>query len=193
MMNIKRNLYAYVAVCALAVTSVSAPLANAGTVAYTYDDLGRVSTATYPNGVVVQYQYDAADNRTYSGAPSATITVNVTSSTNLRTLANSIGYSGQSGVKFNFVVPSGTTITGPSGNGASGIATGTWPSGTTLSLSVSGKVYGGGGAGGAGAVSLTAGAAAPGVAGSNGGDAIYVQAPVTITIASGAALAAGGS
>ncbi|WP_217999680.1 RHS repeat domain-containing protein [Thauera butanivorans] len=35
----------------------------AGSVSYTYDQLGRVKTATYSNGVVITYTYDAAGNR----------------------------------------------------------------------------------------------------------------------------------
>ncbi len=45
----------------------------AGSVAYTYDSLGRLSTATYANGVVITYVYDASGNRTsytVTGAPS---------------------------------------------------------------------------------------------------------------------------
>lgn len=46
---------------------------QAGSVAYTYDSLGRLSKATYANGVVITYVYDAAGNRTsytVAGAPS---------------------------------------------------------------------------------------------------------------------------
>lgn len=35
----------------------------AGSVSYTYDQLGRVKTVTYSNGVVITYTYDAAGNR----------------------------------------------------------------------------------------------------------------------------------
>ncbi len=38
--------------------------ALSGSVSYTYDSLGRLKTATYSNGVVVTYVYDAAGNRT---------------------------------------------------------------------------------------------------------------------------------
>lgn len=50
---------------------LSAPL-YAGSVTYTYDSLGRLTQATYSNGVVIAYVYDAAGNRTsytVSGAP----------------------------------------------------------------------------------------------------------------------------
>lgn len=46
---------------------------QAGSVSYTYDSLGRLSKATYVNGVVITYVYDAAGNRTsytVAGAPS---------------------------------------------------------------------------------------------------------------------------
>ena len=36
----------------------------AASVAYQYDALGRIKTATYDNGVVITYYYDAAGNRT---------------------------------------------------------------------------------------------------------------------------------
>lgn len=38
--------------------------ARADTIAYTYDDLGRIKTATYSNGATITYSYDAAGNRT---------------------------------------------------------------------------------------------------------------------------------
>lgn len=38
--------------------------ALAGSVTYTYDALGRLKTATYSNGAVITYSYDAAGNRT---------------------------------------------------------------------------------------------------------------------------------
>lgn len=53
--------------------ATAASIALAGSVTYTYDTLGRLSKATYSNGVVVTYAYDAAGNRTVvtvTGAPS---------------------------------------------------------------------------------------------------------------------------
>lgn len=36
----------------------------ADTATYTYDSLGRLKTATFANGTVITYNYDAAGNRT---------------------------------------------------------------------------------------------------------------------------------
>ena len=46
-----------------ALIAQTAGTAHAGSVVYTYDSLGRLSTATY-GSVVVKYNYDAAGNRT---------------------------------------------------------------------------------------------------------------------------------
>jgi len=43
---------------------VAPALAVNGSVIYTYDALGRVSTASYDTGVCIIYTYDAAGNRT---------------------------------------------------------------------------------------------------------------------------------
>ena len=37
--------------------------AHAGQVSYQYDALGRVVRVVYPNGVIVEYTYDASGNR----------------------------------------------------------------------------------------------------------------------------------
>ncbi len=37
---------------------------QAGSVTYTYDSLGRLSTVTYSSGVTIIYLYDASGNRT---------------------------------------------------------------------------------------------------------------------------------
>jgi YD repeat-containing protein len=47
----------------LLTTAIAANAAN-GSVAYTYDALGRVTTASYDTGVIVIYSYDANGNRT---------------------------------------------------------------------------------------------------------------------------------
>lgn len=41
-----------------------ADAATAGTITYTYDDLGRLKTAVYSDGTTITYTYDAAGNRT---------------------------------------------------------------------------------------------------------------------------------
>ena len=48
---------------ALTILLVALPAA-AATVSYGYDNLGRLTSATYVDGTVIQYQYDAAGNRT---------------------------------------------------------------------------------------------------------------------------------
>lgn len=54
----------FAAKLAAALLTLGAANAIGGNVAYTYDNLGRLKTATYSNGVVVTYSYDAAGNRT---------------------------------------------------------------------------------------------------------------------------------
>ncbi|ENW93029.1 hypothetical protein F904_02972 [Acinetobacter dispersus] len=39
------------------------PSIYAGSVSYTYDNLGRVTKVTYSNGKSITYSYDAAGNR----------------------------------------------------------------------------------------------------------------------------------
>jgi YD repeat-containing protein len=48
---------------ALALALAGTPAVAAG-IAYTYDALGRLKTATYPDGKIVSYIYDASGNRT---------------------------------------------------------------------------------------------------------------------------------
>lgn len=38
--------------------------AQAGAIAYVYDQLGRLKRVTYPSGAVIEYSYDANGNRT---------------------------------------------------------------------------------------------------------------------------------
>jgi YD repeat-containing protein len=45
---------------------------HASGITYTYDALGRVLTATYDNGTVIFYNYDAAGNRTTQGVTCGT-------------------------------------------------------------------------------------------------------------------------
>src|SRR5256885_15041482 len=46
------------------VALVAAVPAVAGTISYTYDQLGRLSQTSYPNGAIIRYAYDANGNRT---------------------------------------------------------------------------------------------------------------------------------
>ena len=59
--------------CGLAARSA---FAQNGSVLYTYDALGRITTATYDTGVIVIYTYDSNGNRL-----SQTINVNTTTGT----------------------------------------------------------------------------------------------------------------
>lgn len=66
-------------ICAFAAAAIIAsPLAHAanGSVSYTYDALGRVTTASYDTGVCILYSYDANGNRL-----SETINVTVSGAT----------------------------------------------------------------------------------------------------------------
>lgn len=127
-----------------------------------------------------------SSNATVSVTVQANPTIMVTSAANLRTLANNAGYTGISGVQYQFEVPASATIMGSAGGGTA-IDTGTWPSGVTITLTVKGKVYGGGGTGGKGA-----GVTVSGSVGGNGGDAVSAHSPITITVNSGGAIAGGG-
>jgi len=48
----------------LALLAVLIPLGAVGSVIYTYDPLGRVTTGLYDNGLCIAYAYDANGNRT---------------------------------------------------------------------------------------------------------------------------------
>jgi YD repeat-containing protein len=55
-----------------AATAAMFSVAFAGSAAYVYDSLGRLSQVTYSNGTVIKYSYDAAGNRletVVTGAP----------------------------------------------------------------------------------------------------------------------------
>jgi hypothetical protein len=88
-------------------------------------------------------------NNIDSSGGTTTIQLTTGTSENLRTVANSHGYTGSSSANYTFVVGSGVTITGSAGSGI-GIDTGSWPAGVTLALQVNGIVRGGGGNGGNG-------------------------------------------
>jgi uncharacterized protein RhaS with RHS repeats len=49
---------------AMSVVLAAAVPAEAGTISYTYDQLGRLSQVAYPNGAIIRYLYDANGNRT---------------------------------------------------------------------------------------------------------------------------------
>ncbi|MFN3462432.1 MAG: RHS repeat domain-containing protein [Terricaulis sp.] len=175
--------------------SVTPTLAFADdTAEYFYDALGRLIRVELSDGTVVAYYYDAAGNRmtvTHGDdvAFNQTIQVTGTSPVNLRTLANQSGYLGSTNATITFQVGSTVTITGLAGgpNGGVAIDTGVWPSATksiSLTLQVSGKVYGGGGVG------ASSGQAAdnPGV----GGDAIYCRENINVTVNAGGQVRGGG-
>jgi hypothetical protein len=126
------------------------------------------------------------------GAPyTTTIDLVTTASTvNLRALADAAGYDGVSDATILFRVPNAVTITGLHNSGR-GIDTGSWPSDVTLNLDLEiqngGIVRGGGGDGGHGG-----NFAGSGDAGTNGGDAIYCQADIDVTIDVGGTVSGGG-
>lgn len=176
-------------------------LANSG---FEYDALGRLTKATLADGTTVYYRYDAAGNRTEvdsSGGPppppppfNATINVTGTAPVNLRSLADAAGYTGAQPATITFNVASGVTLMGVAGapNGGVAIDTGQWPTGTyplSLTLAVSGKVYGGGGSGGDGTTLIydpyPDTSLVNALPGGSGGDAVYCRIPITIIVNAG--------
>jgi len=61
-MRLIRRAFATVAV--LATLAGGIPVASSATIAFNYDNLGRLTTAIYDNGLCVTYSYDANGNRT---------------------------------------------------------------------------------------------------------------------------------
>jgi len=127
------------------------------------------------------------------GGFNQTIQVTGSGPVNLRTLANSAGYNGAENATVVFQVGSGVTVMGAAGStsaaGGLAIDTGTWPSGSytiSLSLEVSGKIYGGGGGGGKGAGGTN------GSIGTAGGDAVYCQENLSVLVNAGGEIKAGG-
>lgn len=109
---------------------VTAPAA-AGTTSYTYDALGRVITAIYPDGSTATYTYDAVGNRTVyvtaapsaptAGNVSATVAVNSSNdpiSLSITGVATSVAVS--TGPAHGTATASGTAITYTPTNGYSG-------------------------------------------------------------------------
>ena len=58
-----RRRFRLIAALMLALLAMRPAVAANGSVAYTYDALGRVTTASYDTGVCVVYSYDANGNR----------------------------------------------------------------------------------------------------------------------------------
>lgn len=121
--------------------------------------------------------------------PPTESTINLTTggSVNLRSIADTNGYTGGTNVIYHFVVPANVTIMGNAGGGV-GIDTGTWPSGATVTLVVNGTVLGGGGNGGKGGFGSTAGASS-----TYPGAGIICHFNMPITLASSGVLKGGGS
>ena len=182
----------------LASTGVAAglmtPSAFAETTQYRYDGLGRLVLVIFSDGSSVQYNYDAAGNRTSvvrsSTTPedtfTATIQITGTSGVNLRTLADAAGYTENKQANVTFQLGSGVTLTGANGAPAvHAIDSGNWPYTiyqTLLTLQISGSATGGGGNGGGG----------NGNAGGAGGDAVHCRLPMTVVVNSGGLLRGGG-
>src|SRR5260370_28994808 len=63
----QERLFIWISICAICLLSIvgAFTLAHAanGSVAYTYDALGRVTTASYDTGVCILYTYDPNGNR----------------------------------------------------------------------------------------------------------------------------------
>jgi YD repeat-containing protein len=77
----------------IAIAVLNNATAQAQSVTYSYDALGRIADATYSNGAVIAYSYDAAGNRTQvvatSGAPNTPpVAINDVVSTAFGTPAN---------------------------------------------------------------------------------------------------------
>lgn len=126
------------------------------------------------------------------GAP-VTATIDLTTSAvgvNLRTIADANGYDGSSNANYTFRVPNGVTITGLANTGRA-IDSGSWPSTATIVLALEvqsgGIVRGGGGNGGHGGNFNNSGAQ-----GTAGGDAIYCQFDIAVTIDVGGTVSGGG-
>ena len=142
-------------------------------------------TATGPGGTTTT-------TRTVTVTPSGFVqTINVTGTgpVNLRSLADAAGYTGTQNATVIFVVGSSITLTGTSASTIT-VDSGVWPTGSydiDLTLSVSGKVRGGGGKAGNAGSGYGAGAA-----GAAGGDALYCRLPMTVVVDSGGFIQAGG-
>lgn len=63
-LNIKETLRRIVLALCISFISAAPAFAANGSVVYTYDALGRITTASYDTGVIIIYSYDANGNRT---------------------------------------------------------------------------------------------------------------------------------
>ena len=198
-MNLVRRVFLSQLVIAGIVSELLGAKAFGETVQYSYDAHGRLVRASYSNGVVIDYNYDNAGNRTQvvrttsvSPPPSSfdqTIAITGSSGVNLRSLADAAGYTGAQNATVTFTLATSIAITGAAGspNGGIAIDTGSWPTSTqtiALSLQISGVGDWGGGAGGNGAPTT----GGPGA----GGDGIYCRLPIAITVTAGGAIRSGG-
>jgi len=59
-----RKIFGFVTIAAALLSLGAAAQAANGGVTYTYDALGRVTSASYDTGVIIIYTYDANGNRT---------------------------------------------------------------------------------------------------------------------------------
>jgi YD repeat-containing protein len=167
------------------------------TAEYYYDALGRLIRVELSDGTIVAYYYDATGNRTtvvHGDDVPFNQTIQITGPVNLRTLADQSGYTGATNATITFQVGSAVTVIASPGaaagfgnsNGAIAIDTGAWPSATkaiSLTLQITGKVYGGGGGGLSEQTPLGGGA---------GGDAIYCRENINVVVNAGGELKGGG-
>lgn len=113
-----------------AAMTILSPFASAQTVAYTYDDNGRLTTVDYGNGHVVSYVYDPANNtvRELTTAPENTLLVSVSPAASGTVSGNGIACPGDCSEAFGGT-PSVSLTASPAGSwvllGWSGDATGT--------------------------------------------------------------------
>jgi len=71
--------FAFPLMCAIGLSTLQPARAANGSITYTYDALGRVSTASYGTGVIVLYSYDKAGNPTTTSLNVNTATLTWTS------------------------------------------------------------------------------------------------------------------
>lgn len=99
-----------------------------------------------------------------------------TNDVNLRTMANAAGYENALGPATVTITINSGVVIGSTSSSTPALDTGTWPSGTTISVVNNGKIVGKGGLGGNGDISGNNGGN-----GANGGDAFKAQFAITMT------------